>query len=158
VFTRTLSLSWAGSVQSIPPHPISPRYILILFSYHCLGPTGLFPSSFFTKILYAFVFSPMHVTFRFYLILLDLIILIILGEEFIYGPFYFWQNKITDAWHQSPSLDTILSHFHQSLMLFLKSSSCYPTWYPSWYSKWTFAKKFPHHTLQAFLISNILAT
>jgi hypothetical protein len=32
VFTRVLqwSLSWARSIQSIPPHPVSLRYILIL--------------------------------------------------------------------------------------------------------------------------------
>jgi hypothetical protein len=58
MFTRALHwfLSWARSIQSIPPHPISLRSILILFS-HCLGlPSGLFPSGFPTKILYAFLF------------------------------------------------------------------------------------------------------
>jgi hypothetical protein len=32
-----LSLSWASSVQSIPPHPTSWRSILILSSHQCLG-------------------------------------------------------------------------------------------------------------------------
>ena len=51
---RHLSLSWASSIQSILPHPNSWRSILIL-SYH-LGmglPSGLFPSGFLTKTLYA---------------------------------------------------------------------------------------------------------
>jgi hypothetical protein len=61
VFTRALhrSLSWARSIQSIPPHPISLRSILILSSYLRLGPpSGLFPYGFPTKFLYAFHFSP----------------------------------------------------------------------------------------------------
>ena len=42
-----LSITWASSIQSIPPHPTSWRSTLIL-SYHLrLGlPSGLFPSSF----------------------------------------------------------------------------------------------------------------
>ena len=48
-----LSLSWASSIQSTPPHLTSWRSILILSShlYLCL-PSGLFPSGFPTKILY----------------------------------------------------------------------------------------------------------
>ena len=47
---RHLSLSWASSIQSIPSHPTSWRYILIL-SFHLLPglPSGLFPSGFPTK-------------------------------------------------------------------------------------------------------------
>jgi hypothetical protein len=53
VFTsaRHLSLSWASSVQSIPPHPTSWRFILILSSHLRLGlSSGLFPSGFHTKL------------------------------------------------------------------------------------------------------------
>jgi hypothetical protein len=42
---RQLSLSWASSIQSIPPHPTSWRSILMLPSHLSLGhPSGLFPS------------------------------------------------------------------------------------------------------------------
>jgi hypothetical protein len=52
VFTcaRYLSVSWASSVQSIPPHPTSWSFILILASHLLLGPpSGLFTSDFPTK-------------------------------------------------------------------------------------------------------------
>ena len=42
---RQLSLSWASSIQPMPPHPTSWRSILILSSHLRLGlPSGLFPS------------------------------------------------------------------------------------------------------------------
>ena len=51
---RQLSLSWASPNQSIYPHPTSWRSILILSTHLCLGlPSGLFPSGFPTKTLYA---------------------------------------------------------------------------------------------------------
>ena len=53
-----LSLSWASPIQSIYPHPTSWRSILILSTHLCLGlPSGLFPSGFPTKTLYATVKS-----------------------------------------------------------------------------------------------------
>jgi hypothetical protein len=49
VFTRTLhwSLSWARSIQSILPHPVSVTSTLIFYTHLHLGlPNGLFPSDF----------------------------------------------------------------------------------------------------------------
>jgi hypothetical protein len=70
VFTRAIpwSLSWARSTQSITRHPVSLKSILLLSTHLRLGlPSHLFPSGFPT--------CPAH------LILLNLIILIISGEE-----------------------------------------------------------------------------
>ena len=51
---RHLSLSWASSIQSIPPHSTSWRSILILSSHLRLGfSSGHFPSRFPTNSLYA---------------------------------------------------------------------------------------------------------
>jgi hypothetical protein len=53
VFTTALhwSLSWATSIQSLPPTPVSLSYILILSTHQCLGlSSGLFPSGFPTNI------------------------------------------------------------------------------------------------------------
>ena len=61
VFTtaRHLYLSWARSIQSMPSHPTSWRFILILSSYLRLDlPSGLFPSGFPTKTLYKPFLSP----------------------------------------------------------------------------------------------------
>jgi hypothetical protein len=64
-------------------HTISSRFIVILFSYLCLGlPNGLFPSDFPTKILYVFLISLMHATCAAHIILLDLITPITFGEVY----------------------------------------------------------------------------
>ena len=56
---RHLSLSWASSIHSVPPHPTSWRSILILSSHLCLGlPSCLFPSVFPTKTMYSPLLSP----------------------------------------------------------------------------------------------------
>ena len=80
---RQLSLSWANPIQSIYPHPISWRSILILSIHLHLGlPSGLFPSGFPTKTLYTPLPSPIHVTCPAHLILLDFITCTILGEQY----------------------------------------------------------------------------
>ena len=51
---RHLSLSWPSPIQSTYPHPTSWRSILILPTHSRLGlPSGLFPSGFPTRTLYA---------------------------------------------------------------------------------------------------------
>ena len=79
---RHLSLSWASSIQSIPPHPTSWRPILILSSHLHLGlPSGLFPPGFPTKTLYTALPSPICATCPTHLIRVDFITCTILGEQ-----------------------------------------------------------------------------
>jgi hypothetical protein len=113
VFTRALhwSLSWATSIQSIPLHPVSLRSILILSSHlHLDLHSGLFPSGFPTKILYAFLFFSCVLNVLPLLTLLDLIILIILDEEYklwSYSLRRFLQPPITSSLFGP---NTIFSH------------------------------------------------
>ena len=64
---RHLSLSWASSIQSIPPHPTSWRSVLILSSHL---PICLLPSGFPTKTLYSPLLSPIRATYPAHLIFL----------------------------------------------------------------------------------------
>jgi hypothetical protein len=85
MFTRAFHwyLSWARLIQSIPPHPISLRYIFTLSTHLHLGlPSGLFPSGFPINILHAFPLLPHSCYMLAHLILLDFIILIISDEEY----------------------------------------------------------------------------
>ena len=80
---RHLSLSWASSIQSIPPHPTSWRSKLILSSQLLLGlPSGLFLSGFHTKTLYTPLLFPIRATCPAHLTLLDFITRTICGEEY----------------------------------------------------------------------------
>jgi hypothetical protein len=99
-----LFLSWARRIQATPCHPISQGYILTLPSHLRLGLlTGLFPSCFPTKILYAFLTSPMRATFIAHLILLDLITIIIFGQA------YKICNSSLCSFLQHPSTSSLLS-------------------------------------------------
>ena len=80
---RYLSLSWARSIESVPPHPSFWRFILILSSYLREGlPSGLFPSGFPIKTLYTPLLSPIRATCPVHLIPLDFVTRTILGEEY----------------------------------------------------------------------------
>ena len=80
---RHLLLSWVRPIHSIYPHPTSWRSILILSTHLSLGlPSGLFPSCFPTKTLYAPLSSPIRATCPAHLILLDFITRTILGEAY----------------------------------------------------------------------------
>jgi hypothetical protein len=69
--------------QSNPYHSILSKIHLILSTHLRLGlPSGLFPFGFPTNILYAFLFAPIRATWPAHLILIELTILIILGEEY----------------------------------------------------------------------------
>jgi hypothetical protein len=96
--------------QSSPhhPHSISTQSSLMLSAHVRLGlPSVLFPTDFPTNKLYTFLFSPIRATCPAHLILLDMITLMILGEEykshisslcsFLHSPITpssrLWENK-----------------------------------------------------------------
>jgi hypothetical protein len=80
---RRLSLTWASSMQLIPPHRASRRSILILSFQLRLGlPSALFPSGFPTKALYTTLPFPINATCPAHLILLESITRTMVGEEY----------------------------------------------------------------------------
>ena len=76
--------TWARSIQSSPPpHPTSWKSVFILSSHLNLGlPSGVFPSGFPTKTLYASLLSPIRATCPAHHIILDFITRKILAEEY----------------------------------------------------------------------------
>jgi hypothetical protein len=80
-----LSLSRAGAMQPILPHPTSWRSSLLLSSHLILGlPSGLFPSGFPTQTVYTPLLSPIRARPT-HLILLHFITRTILGEGCLFG-------------------------------------------------------------------------
>jgi hypothetical protein len=85
VFTRLRqwSLSWAWQIHYISPHHISLRSNLIIFLHLRINlPISLFPSRFAIKSVYGFLFC-IRATCSAHRILLDFIILVITGEEYM---------------------------------------------------------------------------
>jgi len=79
---RHLSLSWASSIHSIPPHPTSWRSILISSHLRLGLPCGLSPSGFPSKTLYTPLLSLIRATFPAHLIPMDFITRTLLGEQY----------------------------------------------------------------------------
>jgi hypothetical protein len=101
------TLSWARWIQSTPSHNVSLRSILIL-SYYLRRdlPSGIFPSSFPTKIVNAFLTFHTHATCPAYLILLYLITIIIFGEAYKFNIALQYAGLLSSMWHVIQSQGT----------------------------------------------------
>jgi len=84
VFTKLwhCTLFWARWIWSKISNFIYSRVILIVLQFMPCLPSGLFPSAYQNKILYTFLITPMCTTSPAHLILLDLITLIVFGEQY----------------------------------------------------------------------------
>jgi hypothetical protein len=116
VFTSALhwSLSWARSILSIAHHPISLRSNLILSSHLHLGlPSGLYPFGSPTKILHAFLFSPMcymvcsshpfwpeHSNYTWWRILVTTLIMQFYPTSYHFIPL--WSKYFQHSFHKHP--------------------------------------------------------
>jgi hypothetical protein len=87
-----------------PPSHLSKIHLNIIHPPTSWSSSGLFPSGFPPNNLYAFLFSPIRATWPTDLILLDLIILIILGEE------YRSQSSSLYNFLHSPLTSSLFSH------------------------------------------------
>jgi hypothetical protein len=108
----------ARPIQSTTPNPISKRSIILSIHVRLCLPSGLFPSGFHANNLYTFLFSPIRATCPTQITFFNLIILIILGEEFklcssslcnflhppvtlsLFGIYVFLQVRLLTIWNR----------------------------------------------------------
>jgi hypothetical protein len=106
---RHLFLSWAISIQSIPSHPTSRRFTLILSSNLRLGlPSDPFPLGFPSKPLYTPLSSHVRATCPTHLILLDFITRKIVGEQ--YRSLRLLRSFLHSRYLVLPLLNTLFSN------------------------------------------------